>query len=122
MTALVEIELERRRQIEREGWTREHDDAHAKGELARAAACYCTGDTMTTRHPRRLGGPISVWPWSLSWWKPADRRRNLIKAGALIVAEIERLDRAERQAREENPEAVRRRVMQSRFGEPYFDN
>lgn len=30
---------------------------------------------------------------SRDWWKPKDRRRNLVKAGALIVAEIERLDR-----------------------------
>lgn len=35
------------------------------------------------------------WPWSRAWWKPASRRRCLIKAGALILAEIERIDRAE---------------------------
>jgi hypothetical protein len=28
------------------------------------------------------------------WWKPTNRRRDLVKAGALILAEIERLDRA----------------------------
>ena len=33
------------------------------------------------------------WPWSLDWWKPKDPRRDLVRAGALIVAEIERLDR-----------------------------
>jgi hypothetical protein len=35
-----------------------------------------------------------LWPWSVQWWKPKDRRRDLVRAGALIVAEIERLDRA----------------------------
>jgi hypothetical protein len=35
-----------------------------------------------------------VWPWSREWWQPKDRRRDLVRAGALIVAEIERLDRA----------------------------
>jgi hypothetical protein len=87
MTALTDIAAERVRQIEAEGWTPEHDDAHDVGELADAAACYARGEQMS-----------SVWPWSDEWWKPSDRRRNLIKAGALIVAEIERLDRAEKPA------------------------
>jgi hypothetical protein len=71
---------ERDRQINIEGWTAKHDDEHDGGELARAAACYASG------HPAR-------WPWPLAWWKPKDKRRNLVKAGALIIAEIERLDR-----------------------------
>lgn len=37
------------------------------------------------------------WPWSREWWKPKNPRRDLVKAGALIVAEIERLDRLEAQ-------------------------
>jgi hypothetical protein len=36
----------------------------------------------------------NFWPWSIDWCKPGDRRQNLVKAGALIIAEIERLDRA----------------------------
>ena len=128
MTALVEIEAERRRQIEREGWTREHDDAHEEGEMAAAASCYALppDDREGIVRGKRVhlsqssGAPVN-WPWDVTWWKPGDRRRELIKAGALIVAEIERLDRAERRAREESPEAVQRRVMQSRLGEPYFD-
>lgn len=37
------------------------------------------------------------WPftWWLDWWKPTTYRRDLVKAGALILAEIERLDRRE---------------------------
>lgn len=89
--AARDVLTERRRQIEAEGWTPEHDDKHAEG-LAAAAACYAAGD-------RRLmiGGDmadIEVWPWDESWWKPTSRRRDLVKAGALILAEIERLDRA----------------------------
>lgn len=36
-----------------------------------------------------------IWPWDKSWWKPTpdDRIRELIKAGALIAAEIDRLQR-----------------------------
>jgi hypothetical protein len=33
------------------------------------------------------------WPWAPELWKPANARRDLVKAGALILAEIERLDR-----------------------------
>ena len=47
-------------------------------------------------HERDIGrGQIpSYWPWAPSWWKPRDKRSNLIRAGALILADIERLDRA----------------------------
>lgn len=88
--AVLDVLAERRRQVEAEGWTPEHDGLHSTQELAFAAACYATADAGDP--------PPAVWPWHLSWWKPADRRRNLEKAGALILAEIERLDRmAERQ-------------------------
>ncbi len=96
MSAIDDIAAERRRQIEIEGWTPEHDDDHADGALARAAACYAVGDRQE-RFQTRLGQPVMVrtlWPWQIEWWKPTDRRRDLVKAGALIVAEIERLDRA----------------------------
>ena len=90
MTVIEEIAAERRRQIEVEGWTPEHDDAHNKGEMASAAACYAVGD-YAVRDPNKW---ITLWPWDRAWWKPTTRRRNLIKAAALIVAEIERLDRS----------------------------
>jgi len=35
-----------------------------------------------------------VWPWGGFTWKPTTPRRDLVKAAALILAEIERLDRA----------------------------
>lgn len=78
------ISEERRRQVDQEGWTAAHDDTHAKGELARAAAMYAT--------PSRRRD-FKLWPWSLSWWKPTpdNRVRELAKAGALIAAEIDRL-------------------------------
>lgn len=80
--AARDVLAERRRQVEAEGWTPEHDDEHDDDELAKAAACYALGS--------RKG-----WPWYGHWWKPsADRRRNLVKAAALLLAEIERLDRA----------------------------
>lgn len=84
--ALRDVAAERRRQIEREGWTPAHDDKHEFEELAFAAACYCTADEGDA--------PPAVWPWDTSWWKPKDRRSNLVRAAALLLAEIERLDRA----------------------------
>lgn len=81
--AIDDIAAERRRQIDVEGWTPEHDDAHGDGEMSNAAAYYAlSGD----QHD-------SIWPWDWKWCKRTTRRRDLVKAGALIVAEIERLDR-----------------------------
>ena len=92
--AIYDVLAERVRQVDHEGWSPEYDDQHTLGELAAAAACYC--------HPEPCmddmrGVPFS-WPWVRLWWKPTDRRRDLVKAGALILAEIERLDRIEREA------------------------
>lgn len=94
MTALDDIAAERLRQIESEGWTLDHDDCHNKGELALAAAGYAQFAGASEMHRDFFAHRIPKWwPWSASWWKPKDRRRDLVKAGALIVAEIERLDR-----------------------------
>jgi hypothetical protein len=83
--ALEDIAAERRRQVEVEGWTAQHDDQYTDGALAKAAICYATVYPLAA----------SYWPRDISWWKPKDRRSDLVRAGALIAAEIERLDRAE---------------------------
>lgn len=81
------IEAERERQIYREGWTKEHDDKHVNNELALAAACYAVPDVFSQGY----------WPptWDLNWYKSTTRIRDLVKAGALIAAEIDRLQRIE---------------------------
>ncbi|MBX9874434.1 MAG: hypothetical protein K2X84_06220 [Beijerinckiaceae bacterium] len=89
-----DVVAERQRQVEAEGWAPEHDDEHGNGELAEAGACYAHiasyGD---------IAGHIGItpphnWPFDEAWWKPGDDpRRMLVKAGALILAEIERIDR-----------------------------
>lgn len=112
--ALADIAAERRRQIEVEGWTPERDDRHDDYSLGLAAASYAGGvdcgskvvsytdDVSGGRGDTPIWGtrnkrvPVP-WPasWHPRWWKPTgDRRRDLVKAGALIVAEIERLDRS----------------------------
>ncbi|AOZ11093.1 hypothetical protein [Cupriavidus malaysiensis] len=81
-----DVLAERPRQVEAEGWTPEHEDEHSRGELAMAASCYAIAGP-------RDSAP-ALWPWAIEWWKPGLPRRNLEKAGALILAEIERRDRA----------------------------
>ncbi|KDF13585.1 ead/Ea22-like family protein, partial [Citrobacter sp. MGH 55] len=85
--AILDVIAERQRQQSVEGWTPEHDDEHGRGEMAMAAVCYIN-ETGTVN---RNGGRPWGWPWDASWWKPNTRRRNLVKAGALIIAEIERI-------------------------------
>jgi hypothetical protein len=84
----LDVLAERRRQIEVEEFDASHDDMATKGQLATAAACYVI-------HASHLGSELeSFWPWDMSWWKPSGRRHDLVKAAALILAEIDRIDRA----------------------------
>lgn len=93
ITGIEMIAAERSRQTAVEGWTPEHDDMHDRGQLADAARAYVTMTPRTPDGKSRISG-VS-WPWSLSWWKPSpdNRVRELVKAGALIAAEIDRLER-----------------------------
>ena len=114
--ACRDVIAERQRQIEKEGWKPEYDDEHSDGSLAMAAVSYALpvterGTKEVAHHHEWSGcaryddsawtpvGSAAVpipWPWDGQYWKPGDRRRELVKAGALILAEIERLDRADK--------------------------
>ncbi len=87
--AWLDVQAERRRQVEAEGWTPEHDDEHNGGELADAAACYALWAGGINP-----GNWREFWPWAPEWLKHSEPRRMLVKAAALILAEIQRLDRA----------------------------
>lgn len=84
--AWLDVQAERRRQITAEGWTPEHDDLYCAAELPRAAAAYILNGANDEAP--------AIWPFSAKWWKPRDARSNYVRASALILAEIERLDRA----------------------------
>ena len=86
--AILDVVAERQRQQSVEGWTPEHDNAYQNSELADAAACYAIH-----AHNQGFSTPAH-WPWSPDWWKQSGARCDLVKAGALILAEIERNDRA----------------------------
>ncbi len=95
--AIELVAAERKRQIDKEGWEPSHDDGHTNGALARAAGCYAVPPDMRARLVKGTMGDVIdwMWPFDEEWWKPSpdDRIRELVKAGALIVAEIERLQR-----------------------------
>lgn len=82
--ALRDVIAERQRQVSVKGWTAEHDDTYTCGELSGAAISYI--------EPMEA---VFYWPaeWHDDSFKPSDERRNLVKATALLLAEIERLDR-----------------------------
>jgi len=98
--AITDIAEERVRQIDSEGWSPQHDDEHSDGEMADAAACYAVGSTMENEVPRfwdglptRLKRRTTVWPWSPEWWKPKSPHHNKVRAAALLVAELARIQR-----------------------------
>lgn len=89
--AMKLLHAERRRQVDVEGWSVHHDDEHADGEMAKAAAIYhlnAQGNCSFGADGIPLG-----WPWEAQWWKPKDPVRDLVRAGALYIAEKERLHR-----------------------------
>jgi hypothetical protein len=111
-----QIAAERERQVSEEKWTPHHDDGHTRGELAMAAACYAAPEMVFIR---RLAPNSYVFrdPWPFPntaryrGFNDGDRRKSgnmvapvpegserirfLVKAGALIAAEIDRLQRAQ---------------------------
>lgn len=96
------IAKERKRQIEKEGWTPEHDDSHDDGSLLYAAACYAVSATGDDCEPTlqevcyHTDGTLTYTMWPKSWSSKWDKRdkhddlRKLVIAGALIAAEIDR--------------------------------
>jgi hypothetical protein len=98
------IAAERARQVRGEQWTTAHDDEHTEAQLAGAAHSYVEAAYRQINTPilapsdEYLSGsairPAKWWTWAREWWKPSDDPiRNLVKAGALIAAEIDRLQR-----------------------------
>lgn len=93
-TGVQLISDERARQQYEEGHTSIHDDKHNDGDLVRAAMAYLQADDTDLRQNREgFTAAWAFWPWAREWWKPKDRLSNLIRAGALIAAEIDRLQR-----------------------------
>lgn len=86
--AFMDVLAERRRQVAEEGYSPESDAELTDYQLPRAAACYVLAASGVARHKSTL-----FWPFAQPMKVAEQRRRNLIKAAALILAELERLDR-----------------------------
>lgn len=113
-TGIQLIAAERRRQVSKEGWTTAHDDTHTRKQMAKAAESYLAAhihpDLWAKEHGE-AAGPTAYWPWAKKWWKPSDDPvRNLVKAGALIAAEIDRLQRRPRKPANNNKKPTTERT------------
>lgn len=87
MSVLDEIAAERLRQAEK-GFDAAHDDRHAEGEIAMAGAYYVL---RWTPH----GAPARLWPFREEpSFTDRNWRADMVKGVSMIVAEIERHDRA----------------------------
>ena len=104
--AFKDVMEERQRQINQEFYSTENDDEYKQNELLRAAVCYA--ENVVRRgwvFDSNFGPDVyqeeevpDLWPWDLDFWKPKSPRKDLVRAAALLIAEIERLDRKEAKA------------------------
>lgn len=85
-----QIAIERARQKSAESYDHTHDIMHPTDEFCRAAIAYAVHDVSVI--PTK-GSVEGWWPekWDADMFKPKDRKRNLVRAGALIAAAIDRL-------------------------------
>lgn len=96
MLAIDDIDAERNRQIAK-GFSPQHDDEHTDGSLLHAAilaACDVAGLAIANVDPPSVDGP---WPdqfvLHMQGKYQNNTRQKLVIAAALVVAEIERIDR-----------------------------
>lgn len=92
--AIGDVINERKRQVSAEGYSTEGDDGYVHGELAAAASVYAMTAVVTLHdnNPATYEAPDS-WPWPQEAFKPKSQREDLVRAAALLIAEIERIDR-----------------------------
>jgi hypothetical protein len=86
MSALSDVANERYSQVIEKGYDSKHDDVYRDRELTFAAVGYIFNSL-------KLSDSVEWWPWDLSHWKPRDARDDLVRAAALLIAEIDRIDR-----------------------------
>lgn len=100
--AIGDVIKERLRQVAAEGFDSAHDDQHSNFEMAAAASTYALNVVRRNKlQAPDLSAPAARaigWPWSDPDWKPRTPREDLVRAAALLIAEIDRLDRAEAKA------------------------
>ena len=71
-----------------EGYLAKHDETHVNQEMLKAAMCYLQ-HAIDPNDEKVAGKNPDAWPWASDAWKPKDRQKDLIRAGALIAAELD---------------------------------
>ena len=95
------VKDERVKQINKHGYTHEHDDGHTDGSIADAAACYAaTAQVYKIKEFNELFPMKTLYPWGMRYFKKEEKSRKdqIITACAMLMAEWERLDRIEKKA------------------------
>ncbi|WP_313582549.1 hypothetical protein [Acinetobacter variabilis] len=100
--AFKDVINERQRQINQESYSTENDDEYKQNELLRAAVCYAENvvrrgwvfDSNFDPDVYQEEEVPDLWPWDIDFWKPKNPRKDLVRAAALLIAEIERMDRS----------------------------
>jgi hypothetical protein len=91
------VRVERLRQILEYGYTTEHDASYQHNQLPAAALTYLQSALIRETYKPDAQGPYLAdqvsdsWPWDEDCFNPTTTLRDLTKAAALIIAEIDRL-------------------------------
>lgn len=103
--AINDVLAERERQKNIKGYSTDHDDAYEQNELVRAASGYVDHVVGRSWVFEDFGPEAyqdddapEFWPWADGFWNPKSPREDLVRATAILIAEIERLDRKEAKA------------------------
>lgn len=101
--ALIDVLIERMRQVQVKGRTPQHDDKHKLHELACYAICFALHASKGILSPHFvMDMQRQINPFSNHGWTPQrspteytleDRRQDFVKSAALMLAEISRIDR-----------------------------
>lgn len=102
--ALTEVEAEviqeRDRQV-RKGWDSYHDDQHVDSSIGRAGGLLASVTAIGSRAEQAIDPEFDGGTWVAKFVRRCvgkyieSKRRRYIIAAALLIAEVERIDRAE---------------------------
>lgn len=92
---LADVLAERVRQIDVEHYTLAHDLLHHPGELGLASASYLnTAIDQLHGKEHDPAEEADTWPWQREAWRPGTARENIVKALAIGLALLDRIDAA----------------------------
>lgn len=94
MTTRAEKSVLAERARQRQQWDAHHDDELPAGDLAIAATVLAEPGDIFHVDEDEGTDPATPWAFRLLYKHREDRRRQLVIAAALLLAEIDRMDRA----------------------------